>query len=83
VHIYIYLSTRKELLKEDASIIENIRKKYSNIFHDSRARGFFFSAWKNEVWEGYMPVGPEGMNQSTMEVLGDMTCEYPAWYTFT
>ena len=63
--IYIYISTRKELLKDDASIVENIRKKYS--------------AWKNEVWEGSMPVGPEGMNQSTMEVLGDMTCEYPAW----
>ena len=27
------------------------------------------SAWKKEVWEGSMPVGPEGMNQSTMEFL--------------
>ena len=83
IYIYIYLSTRKELLKEDASITENIRNKYNNIFHDSiigfQGQCFFFSAWKNEVWEGSMPVGPEGMNQSTMEVLGDMTCEYPAW----
>mmetsp|Transcript_32804 Transcript_32804/g.70805 ORF Transcript_32804/g.70805 Transcript_32804/m.70805 type:complete len:272 (+) Transcript_32804:261-1076(+) len=27
-----------------------------------------FKAWKKEVWEGSIPVGPEGMNQSTMDV---------------
>ena len=32
-------------------------------------------AWKKDVWEGSMPVGPEGMNQSTMEVLGFRTLE--------
>ena len=29
----------------------------------------WWHAWKKEVWEGSMPVGPEGMYQSTMEVL--------------
>ena len=46
IYIYIYISTRKELLKEDASITENIRNKYNNIFHDSiigfQGQCFFF-----------------------------------------